>query len=298
MDDTPATPEAIDNALQAEQLRLLFRFSVVGHLATLLVIFILGGILWQDLARPALFMWFVATSLTAIGRYLLYKAFLQRNPPAEESRLWEGRFIGGTILAGVCWAMIGSFLLPDAARIVQRLSVVMLVTLLMTGAVAYYAPHRFAYKIMAFFGLVPLAVTLGMSGDRNQMFLSGLILVLAAMLPYVHERVHKALVESLNTRRARESLNTELVEERTRLRKATAALREETTERRKAQEGELLAAQKLRIHFERTTLAVLEWDVEGGIVEWNPAAETICGFPSHDAIGKTVAVLLSTEEER
>ena len=27
-------------------------FRVVGHLATLLVIFILGGILWQDLARP------------------------------------------------------------------------------------------------------------------------------------------------------------------------------------------------------------------------------------------------------
>ena len=206
-DDVTAPPDTIDSALYAEQLRLLFRFSVVGHLATLLVIFILGGILWQDLARPALFMWFVATSLTAIGRYLLYKAFLNRNPPPEETGMWEGRFIGGTILAGVCWAMIGSFLLPEASRIVQRLSVVMLVTLLMTGAVAYYAPHRYAYKIMAFFGLVPLAVTLGMSGDRNQMFLSGLILVLAAMLPYVHERVHKALVESLNTRRARESLS-------------------------------------------------------------------------------------------
>src|SRR5260221_6432027 len=98
-------PEAADPLLLAEQLRLLFRFPVVGHLATLLVIFILGGILWQDLARPALFMWFVATSLTAVGRYLLYKAFLHRNPPAEESGLWEGRFIAGTILAGVCWAM-------------------------------------------------------------------------------------------------------------------------------------------------------------------------------------------------
>ncbi|HEX3059840.1 MAG TPA: hypothetical protein VHP62_10800, partial [Usitatibacter sp.] len=78
-DESPGNPETVDNALQLEQLRLLFRFSVVGHLATLLVIFILGGILWQDLARPALFMWFVATSLTAVGRYLVYKAFLNRN---------------------------------------------------------------------------------------------------------------------------------------------------------------------------------------------------------------------------
>jgi diguanylate cyclase (GGDEF)-like protein/PAS domain S-box-containing protein len=294
----PETPETADNALQLEQLRLLFRFSVVGHLATLLVIFILGGILWQDLAKPALFMWFVATSLTAIGRYLLYKAFLNRDPPPQESRMWEGRFIGGTILAGVCWAMIGSFLLPDATRIFQRLSVVMLVTLLMTGAVAYYAPHRFAYKIMAFFGLVPLAVTLGMSGDRNQMFLSGMILVLAAMLPYVHERVHKALVESLNTRRARESLSSELTEQRSRLKEMNAALREESSERRKAQQSELMAAQKLRIHFERTPLAVLEWDMKGRITDWNPAAEAIFGYPAADAVGKPLAFLLAAEEER
>src|SRR5258707_14062972 len=109
-------PEAADPLLQAEQLRLLFRFSVVGHLATLLVIFILGGILWQDLAKPALFMWFVATSLVAVGRYLLYKAFIKGSPPAEELDLWEGRFIAGTVLAGVCWAIIGSALLPESSR--------------------------------------------------------------------------------------------------------------------------------------------------------------------------------------
>ena len=294
----PTDPQAADQTLQAEQLRLLFRFSVVGHLATLLVIFILGAILWEDLARPALFMWFVATSLTAIGRYLLYKAFINESPPASELKLWEGRFIGGTILAAVCWAMIGTFLLPDAARMMQRLSVVMLVTLLMTGAVAYYAPHRFAYKIMAFFGLVPLAVTLGASGDRNQMFISGIILILAAMLPYVHERVHRALVESLTTRRARESLSTEFASQRDRLQEANEALAEETVEKLKAQETTLLAEQKLRMHFERTPLAVLEWDRQGRITAWNPAAEVIFGFPAYDALGKTLSTLLGAESER
>ena len=67
----------------------------------------------------------------------------------------------------LCWATIGTTLLPDAARMTQRLSVVMLVTLLITGAVAYYAPHRYAYKVTAFVGLVPLALTLGFTGDRH-----------------------------------------------------------------------------------------------------------------------------------
>src|SRR5688572_6030776 len=251
-------PETVerDSPLHAEQLRLLFRFSLVGYLATLLVVFILGGILWEDLVRPQLFAWFVAVSMVAIGRYLIYKSYIQRSPPPEETQTWEGRFIAGTVLAGLCWMALGTALLPDSTRMVQRLSVVMLIMLLMTGAVAYYAPHRFAYKITAFLGLVPLALTLGASGDRSQQFLSGVILILAGMLPYVHALVHRSLVESLTTRRMKENLQSELEEERIQLQKANEALADEMVGRLKAQQNEVAAAQKLRMHIDRTPLAV------------------------------------------
>jgi len=296
---SPQLPAAwADHSLHAEQVRLLFRFSLVGYLATLLVIFILGAILWEDLSTPSLFAWFVAVSMVTIGRYLIYKAFIQGNPPDPEVESWERRFIAGTVLAGLCWMAIGTVLLPEASRVVQRLSVVMLVMLLMTGAVAYYAPHRYAYKITAFLGLVPLAATLGGSGDRNQLFLSGLILLLAGFLPYVHERVHKALVDSLNTRRARENLTTELASERNRLQEANEALAEEMSERERAQQMEMIASQKLRMHFERTPLAVIEWDRRYRITAWNPAAEAIFGYPLAEAAGSTIPQLLATEADR
>ncbi len=287
-----------DDSLHAEQVRLLFRFSLVGYLATLLVIFILGAILWEDLSRPALFAWFFSISLVTIGRYLMYKAFVKSAVDAQQVRMWERRFLGGTILAGLCWMAIGTVLLPDASRVVQRLSVVMLVMLLMTGAVAYYAPHRYAYKITAFLGLVPLAATLGLSGERVQLFLSGLILLLAGFLPYLHERVHGALVESLNTRRARDTLNDALASERTRLIEANEALAEEMNERARAEQSERLAAQRLRMHFERTPLAVIEWDRRTRITAWNPAAETMFGFALGEALGKSVPMLLASDAER
>src|SRR5687767_7279519 len=293
----PSEP-AQGSPLHAEQLRLLFRFSLVGYLATLLVVFILGAILWEDLARPALFAWFVAVGLVALGRYLMYKAYIEAAPEPEATLTWERRFIAGTVLAGLCWTVIGTLLLPDATRMVQRLSVVMLVMLLMTGAVAYYAPHRYAYKIAAFLGLVPLAVTLGSSGDRNQMFLSGVILLLAGGLPYVHALVHRSLVESLTTRRARDSLSHELADERSRLQEANLALAEEMVGRLKAQEGELVAGQKLRMHFERTPLAVIEWDHQQRITAWNPAAEAIFGFSSPETVGKPLHHLLCAPAER
>jgi diguanylate cyclase (GGDEF)-like protein/PAS domain S-box-containing protein len=287
-----------DATLQAEQIRLLFRFSLVGYLATLLVIFILGAILWDDLSQPSLFVWFVSISMVTIGRYLLYKAFIQRGASDAQMGRWEKQFVLGTALAALCWMSLGTVLLPPSTHIAQRLSVVMLVMLLMTGAVAYYAPHRYAYKITAFFGLVPLAVTLGRSHDRYQMFLSGAILLLAGLLPYVHAMVHRALVDSLNTRRARDSLYQELDSERHRLQAVNEALVEEKEERLKAQHDERLAAQKLRMHFDTTPLAVVEWDRSRRITAWNPAAEDIFGYGAREAIGKQVPVLLAAGEER
>jgi diguanylate cyclase (GGDEF)-like protein/PAS domain S-box-containing protein len=170
--------------------------------------------------------------------------------------------------------------------------------LLMTGAVAYYAPHRYAYKITAFLGLVPLAANLGASGDRNQMFLSGVILLLAGALPYVHALVHRSLVESLTTRRSRDSLHEQLTSERSRLQEANLALAEEMIGRLKAQEGELVAGQRLRLHFERTPLAVIEWDHQQRITAWNPAAEAIFGFNQAETKGKPLHQLLCAPAER
>ena len=157
---TPASPSAssaetgqYEPSLQAEQVRLLFRFSLVGYLATLMVVMILGALLWKEMSRPALFAWFVAVSMVTVGRYLLYKAFIQASPGDEEVLSWEQRFLAGSLLATCCWTAIGTVLLPPTEAVFQRMSVVFLVMLLTIGAVAYYAPHRYAYKITAFLGL-------------------------------------------------------------------------------------------------------------------------------------------------
>src|SRR5207249_1399418 len=83
-----------------------------------------------------------------------------------------------------------------------------------------------------------------------------------------------------------------------RLHDANDALVEETQQRMKAQQAELLATQKLRLHVDRTPLAVLEWDRAQRITAWNPAAELIFGFKAPEAVGKNVAALLASEAER
>ncbi len=47
-----------------------------------------------------------------------------------------------------------------------------------------------------------------------------------------------------------------------------------------------LSQQKLSLHFDQTPLAVVEFDLEGRVREWNPAAVTVFGYSREEAIGQ------------
>jgi len=47
-----------------------------------------------------------------------------------------------------------------------------------------------------------------------------------------------------------------------------------------------LSQQKLAMHVEQTPLAVIEFDLEGRVREWNPAAVTVFGYSREEAIGQ------------
>jgi diguanylate cyclase (GGDEF)-like protein/PAS domain S-box-containing protein len=296
----PASANRPDTAMRgrvhAQTVRLLYRFAPVGLLVTLLVLFILGAILWEDLARRALFGWFGIALTLMVVRYILYKTFTNLSPPDEQLPLWERRFVVVTLVMACAWAVLGTFLLPT--DLVPRLAVVMLTSLLATGAVAYAAPHPWLFRVEAFLILVPLAVQLAMSGDRTQLAISAALLILAGLLPVVHTKVSKGLTEALSTEFDKALISERLKEEKSRVLEMNSALAEEVMSRLKAEQRQLIAAQKLRMHVERTPLGVIELDRSLTIVDWNPAAEGIFGIAADEAIGRSLADLVIPESSR
>ena len=64
------------------------------------------------------------------------------------------------------------------------------------------------------------------------------------------------------------------------------------SERKRAEEGLRDANQKLRLHFEQTPMAVIEWDLDSRVNQWNPAAKTIFGYSRDEALGQHASFIL------
>lgn len=70
------------------------------------------------------------------------------------------------------------------------------------------------------------------------------------------------------------------------------ALQHDITERKRAEDALRVASQKLKLHFERTPMAVIEWDLEFRVTQWNPAARTIFGFTHAEALGQHASFIV------
>ena len=54
--------------------------------------------------------------------------------------------------------------------------------------------------------------------------------------------------------------------------------------------------QRWRLHLQQTPLAVIEWDLEGLVRSWNPAAERMFGYSAEEALGQPIIELIIPPE--
>ncbi|MGB5965809.1 MAG: EAL domain-containing protein [Sulfurimonadaceae bacterium] len=67
------------------------------------------------------------------------------------------------------------------------------------------------------------------------------------------------------------------------------------TERKHAEEALKIATERFVLHFEQSPLAIIEWDTDFNVAEWNPAAERIFGYTKAEAKGRAAMDLIIPE---
>ncbi|MEN6561052.1 MAG: PAS domain S-box protein [Acidobacteriota bacterium] len=64
-------------------------------------------------------------------------------------------------------------------------------------------------------------------------------------------------------------------------------------ERKAAEEALRRSEQRLSLHIQKTPLAVIEWDTDSRVLQWNASAEQIFGYTAAEAIGQHASFILS-----
>lgn len=64
-----------------------------------------------------------------------------------------------------------------------------------------------------------------------------------------------------------------------------------------AEESLLRVQQRLELHLKQLPVAVISWDIEGRVTEWNPAAERMFGYTRDEVIGKPATPLIEAGGE-
>ena len=153
-------PEHIEAETELQKTRLLFRNVYTNQLVNFVNSSILAYVT-ASLGTPfrhALIWWLLILS-SVIWRTSLAWQFHAVNPGKFEARLWQRRYIAGTLWAAAVWGSAAGVFMWGAADGERLLTGVVLVGMV-AGGVSTLSPVILAFRVYSFLILVPMATVL------------------------------------------------------------------------------------------------------------------------------------------
>ncbi len=272
-------------SIYAEQVRHLYRLSLAAYAGSTLCAAVIVAALWQVVPALPLLAWGVTIVAVLGSRYLLYRAYMARNPPAAEARTWCSYFVAGAGTTGVLWGVLGSALYPSGS-VPHEFLVMLVITGMVISAVLVLAPMRQAFLAFLVPSLLPIIPTVFLQGTMPHFYLGVLLLVFFVVMLVAGPLVSETLQEAIGMKFENTELLVQLSETHAASRQANLQLNEQVYAQR-VTAGELRqASQKLSAMIEAAPLAIVARDAEGRVESWNAAAEKIFGWTQDEVRGQ------------
>ena len=253
----------LQEQIELEEIRLLHGGTPFSYSASFIITLIIYAILYDHVdSVNNLNIWLFIILSVLLVRSIDSFLFSRASEEEQKKKIWRTRFIVGTGIAGFSWG-----LLPWLGY---------------TPEVEY-----FAFIIICLVGVIAGSLaTLSYRWETMTLFLlpSSLMLVLRVIIEDHQFSSATSLVMAVFiffslTAGKRVFNNTQ----------QNIRLRLEADNRERAIE---LMHQKQALHLQNTPLAIIEFDLDLNVTEWNRAAENMFGYRRHEAIGENILRLI------
>lgn len=257
----------LNRQIRLEEIRLLHGGTPFSFTASIIIAFIIYAVLIDHAASVTnLRIWLATLLIILFVRSIDSYLFSRCSPKEQLNKKWRTRFFIGTGIAGTCWG-----LLPWLGY---------------TTSVEY-----FAFIIICQVGVIAGSLaTLSYRWETITLFLLPSIILVILRLVTLENNLSAAtsivlivfLIFSLSAAK-RVFNNTQ----------QNIRLRLEADNRERALG---LMHQKQALHLQNTPLAIIEFDIDFRITEWNRAAEQIFGYDRNEALDDNIMRLILPRE--
>ncbi len=246
-----------------EQVNMLFNGIPNSVLANVFGSFIAIYIYQGAVAPLRLYGWVAMLLAVALVRLLHYRRFRLIRPEPNQIDAWFTQFRIGCIVLGAVMGSAGFLLFVYDSETYQMTLALMMVCL-SSFAISSMAPRPELAILMLLLILSPLIGSLYLTTAGIGIATLWMMLILLIMLILSARHIGKTIARGI----------------------------ELTIEAGHRERDLFNFQQRLSLYVQKTPLAVIEWDQNMTVKEWNPAAQEIFGYSRADAEGRKIPDLL------
>ena len=261
--DNPRPDKQLEQQIQLEEIRLLYGGTPFSYSASIVIALIIYNVLLGHAASQTYLNIWLGTILTvtlirSIDSYLFARQELRQ----QQKQTWRTRFFVGTGIAGTCWGLLPW--LGFSPEIEYFSFIIVCLVGVIAGSLSTLA---FRWETQVLF-LLPASLLLILRLIlEDQSFFNATSFVLLVFIFFSLSAAKKIFNNTQQNIR----------------------LRLEADNRERALE---LLHQKQALHIQSSPLAIIEFDIDFNISEWNPAAEKIFGYSRQEAINQNILRLI------
>ena len=264
MDKNKSAPDSrLDKQIRLEEIRLLYGGTPFSFSASFVIALIIYNVLLGHVTSPQnLDIWLFTILGILFARSVDSYLFSTRDKKEQSKNSWRIRFFAGTGIAGFCWGFLPW--LGYSSEIEYFSFIIVCLVGVIAGSLSTLS---YRWETIALF-LLPASLLLVLRLIiEDQSFFNATSFVLLVFIFFSLTAGKKIFNNTQQNIRLRLEADT----------------REHAIE---------LMHQKQALHLQNTPLAIIEFDIDLNVTEWNTAAENIFGYSREEAIGENVIRLV------
>jgi len=196
----PSLDLAIENRVESEQLKLLFKEMPPAIFTSILIASVLIYIEWDFIAHEVATAWFVSLIVVTLIRFGMGISFQKhlRNQ-TNENAPWDTYFSVGSVAAGIIWGSSAFLLFPEN-QMAHQVFLAFILGGLSAGAITSLSPLKFPIISFLILVLSPLIIRFLMEGSEIAAAMAGMTFLFLISLLANALRTYSNIRENINLR--------------------------------------------------------------------------------------------------